>query len=147
MENDLDLQLGDDVDTVLQRHSETIAWCAPLTDLSRPQACFRSPELAPPMFDEDRKRTVAGVAQERQIALVGKKRMHSRTWRNDNSIILISSSQSFVFRQLKSEVNQPIVHEIDRYVLNQQLAAPVAKLRGISNHRLDSVSHEEALRQ
>jgi len=65
---------GDNLQTVLFRITEAIAWCAPRVDISKPKDCFRSLDLVydPFCYDslrEGRKEVVASVAGKRYLAL------------------------------------------------------------------------------
>ena len=66
---ELNLELGDDVETVTVRIAETIAWCGRRADISRPRACFRSPELMPHPLAPGRKWVVSSVHGKRFLAL------------------------------------------------------------------------------
>ena len=60
---------GDNLQTVLFRITEAIAWCAPRVDISKPKDCFRSLELIPHPLEDGRKEVVASVAGKRYVAL------------------------------------------------------------------------------
>src|SRR5262245_2725740 len=69
MHKPLDTASGDDVETVLARLTQTMAWCAPRAQLSDPRNCLRTPALRPHPLEGSRKQVVESVARSRHIAL------------------------------------------------------------------------------
>jgi hypothetical protein len=67
----LDFERGDTPDTLLERLTETIAWCQTRVNVADPRNCFRSRELLPHPLEDGRKRVVASVAYKRWLALGG----------------------------------------------------------------------------
>ena len=59
----------------------------------------------------------------------------------------IGRAQIPVFGIVKRKIDQPVVDEIDRRSLSEQLTALVAELISIDDHRVDAVLLKEALSQ
>ena len=49
------------------RLAQTIFWCAPRADISKPETSLRTPELRPPLLEESRDRTVDAVVNTREL--------------------------------------------------------------------------------
>lgn len=69
MAGTLDVERGDDLETVLKSLSQAIAWCGPRVDLARPKDCLRTAALAPHPLAGGRKAVVQDLVRNRHVEL------------------------------------------------------------------------------
>lgn len=88
MRNDsLDLEMGDDLETILTRLAETIAWCVPRVNQDEPRTCLRSPALRPHPLERNRKAVVGSVAVSRYMGLKHPKKCRASDLANGRLLI------------------------------------------------------------